>query len=91
VFFGESVPGERVSAAMQGLAHADAVLVVGTSLMVYSGYRFVHAAAQSGKPIAAINLGRTRADSLLSLKVTDTCSSALAFLLPAPAAMACAF
>jgi NAD-dependent SIR2 family protein deacetylase len=90
VFFGESVPAERVSAAMTHLAHADAVLVVGTSLMVYSGYRFVHAAAQSGKPIAAINLGRTRADSLLSLKVTDSCSAALAFLLPAPSPTACA-
>jgi NAD-dependent SIR2 family protein deacetylase len=89
VFFGESVPAERVSAAMTSLAHADAVLVVGTSLMVYSGYRFVHAAAQSGKPIAAINLGRTRADSLLSLKVIDSCSAALAFLLPTPSASAC--
>lgn len=90
VFFGESVPAERVSAAMTRLAHADAVLVVGTSLMVYSGYRFVHAAAQSGKPIAAINLGRTRADSLLSLKVTESCSAALAFLLPTPPTIACA-
>lgn len=90
VFFGESVPAERVSTAMTSLAHADAVLVVGTSLMVYSGYRFVHAAVQSGKPIAAINLGRTRADPLLSLKVTDSCSAALAFLLPTPSATACA-
>ncbi len=84
VFFGESVPPERVTAAMGHLAHADAVLVVGTSLMVYSGYRFVHAAAQSGKPIAAVNLGRTRADPLLSLKVSDSCAAALAFLLPEP-------
>jgi NAD-dependent SIR2 family protein deacetylase len=90
VFFGESVPAERVSTAMTSLAHADAVLVVGTSLMVYSGYRFVQAAAQSGKPIAAINLGRTRADPLLTLKVTDSCSAALAFLLPARSATACA-
>jgi len=82
VFFGESVPAERLSAAMGALTHCDAVLVVGSSLMVYSGYRFVHAAAQSGKPIAAINLGRTRADPLLTLKVTESCSSALAFLLP---------
>lgn len=84
VFFGESVPAERVNAARSHLAHADAVLVVGTSLMVYSGYRFVHAAAHSGKPIAAINLGRTRADPLLTLKVSDSCAAALAFLLPEP-------
>ena len=46
------------------------MLVVGSSLMVYSGYRFVTAMAEAGKPIAAINLGRTRADDLLTLKVT---------------------
>lgn len=81
VFFGESVPGERVSAAMAGVERADAVLVVGSSLMVYSGYRFAHAAARAGKPIAAVNLGRTRADDLLALKVNQPCVPALAFLL----------
>jgi len=81
VFFGESVPPERVHAAMQGLEQADAVLVLGSSLMVYSGYRFVHAAAAAGKPIAAVNLGQTRADPLLTLKVTQPCAAALAFLL----------
>ena len=81
VFFGESVPRPRVEAAIQGLDRADAVLVVGSSLMVYSGYRFVHAAAQSGKPIAAVNLGRTRADELLTLKVSQPCATALAGLL----------
>lgn len=78
VFFGESVPRDRVAAAMQGLERADAVLVVGSSLMVYSGFRFVQAAAQSGKPVAAINLGRTRADELLTLKVSEDCAAALA-------------
>lgn len=81
VFFGESVPRGRVEAALQGLEQADAMLVVGSSLMVYSGYRFAQAAAQAGKPIAAVNLGRTRADGLLSLKITEPCASALAFLL----------
>lgn len=78
VFFGESVPRPRVDAAMQGLERADAVLVVGSSLMIYSGYRFVRAAAQSGKPIAAVNLGRTRADELFTLKVSEPCAQALA-------------
>lgn len=80
VFFGESVPRPRVDTAMQRLERADAVLVVGSSLMVYSGYRFVQAAAQSGKPVAAINLGRTRADELLTLKVSEPCASALGAL-----------
>ena len=77
VFFGESVPRDRVDRAMQGLHEADAMLVVGSSLMVYSGYRFAQAAAEAGKPIAAVNLGRTRADHLLSLKVSQSCSEAL--------------
>ena len=57
------------------------MLVVGSSLMVYSGFRFVQAAANAGKPGAAVNLGLTRADPLLSLKVEQPCEDALAFLL----------
>jgi NAD-dependent SIR2 family protein deacetylase len=81
VFFGENVPRDRVAAAMASLERADAMLIVGSSLMVYSGYRFARAAALTGKPIAAVNLGRTRADELLSLKVAMPCSTALEFLL----------
>jgi NAD-dependent SIR2 family protein deacetylase len=81
VFFGESVPPDRVRRCMEAALSADATLVVGTSLMVYSGYRLVQAAAAAGKPIAAVNLGRTRADELLSLKATESCGSALAWLL----------
>ena len=81
VFFGEGVPRERVDAATHAWQAADAVLVVGSSLMVYSGYRFVHAAAKAGKPVAALSLGRTRADPLLSLKIDARCSDALAFVL----------
>lgn len=81
VFFGERVPADRVQQAFAALEAADAMLVVGSSLMVYSGYRFAQAAALSGKPIAAVNLGHTRADELLTLKVMDRCADALAFLL----------
>ncbi|WP_449428572.1 NAD-dependent protein deacetylase [Rhodanobacter umsongensis] len=80
VFFGENVPRERVDAGMQALHDADAMLVVGSSLMVYSGYRFAHAAARAGKPIAAVNMGHTRADPLLSLKIEQPCAQALAFI-----------
>jgi NAD-dependent SIR2 family protein deacetylase len=69
VFFGDQVPKDRVSTAMDALAQANAMLVVGSSLMVYSGFRFCRQAAALGKPIAAVNLGRTRADDLLSLKL----------------------
>jgi NAD-dependent SIR2 family protein deacetylase len=81
VFFGESVPPERVESAMRALARADAMLVVGSSLMVYSGYRFAEAAARAGLPIAAVNLGRTRADDVLALKVEESCATALAALI----------
>jgi NAD-dependent SIR2 family protein deacetylase len=81
VFFGESVPLDRVDAAFRHLDEADAVLVVGSSLMVYSGFRFVERAASLGKPVAAVNLGRTRADALLTFKAEEACESALAFLL----------
>ena len=80
---------ERTFAAVEA---ADAMLVVGSSLMVYSGYRFAKAMADAGKPIAAVNMGRTRADELLALKVAERCANALAFLLtesaPAPASVA---
>jgi NAD-dependent SIR2 family protein deacetylase len=81
VFYGESVPRERVEQAMRAVREADAMLVIGSSLMVFSGYRFAREAAAMGKPIATVNLGRTRADDLLTLKVTQSCSTALAFLL----------
>jgi NAD-dependent SIR2 family protein deacetylase len=80
VFFGEGVPPQRVSRAMSAIESSDAMLVVGSSLMVYSGYRFVSAMADAGKPIAAITLGRTRADDLFTLKVSDRCASALRVL-----------
>jgi NAD-dependent SIR2 family protein deacetylase len=81
VFFGEGVPRARVDAAAQALKRADAMLVVGSSLMVYSGYRFCEWAARAGKPIAAINIGRTRADPLLALKVLTPCAEVLTRLL----------
>jgi NAD-dependent SIR2 family protein deacetylase len=81
VFFGENVPRDRVDTAFRHLIEADAMLVVGSSLMVYSGFRFVERAVSLGKPVAAVNLGRTRADALLALKAEEACESALSFLL----------
>ena len=83
VYFGENVPRARVDAAMAGLAQADGMLVVGSSLMVYSGLRFVHAAVRAQIPVAAVNLGRTRADDLLRFRMAAPCGDALRFLLAA--------
>jgi len=77
VFFGENVPRERVALVRAALAESDAVLVAGSSLMVYSGFRFVEDAVAVGKPVAAVNLGRTRADALLALKLEHEVGVAL--------------
>ena len=78
VFFGANVPPRDVQVAMDALDRADALLVVGSSLMVYSGYRFARRAAERRLPIAALNLGRTRADELLALKLDAPCGTVLA-------------
>ncbi|UPG92436.1 NAD-dependent protein deacetylase [Luteibacter aegosomatissinici] len=77
VFFGENVPRARVDTAWAHLGRADAMLVVGSSLMVYSGYRFVLEASRQGLPIASVNLGVTRADALITLKVPLNVTEAL--------------
>lgn len=77
VFFGETVPPQRIADAYQALAESDALLVVGSSLMVFSGYRFVHRAAEAGKPVVVINRGVTRADPLARLKLEGSCGTLL--------------
>jgi NAD-dependent SIR2 family protein deacetylase len=56
---------------------AGALLVVGTSLIAYSGFRFAEAPAAAGKPIVAANLGRTRANHLFALKIGAPCVTVL--------------
>ena len=77
VFYGESVPADIGGAACRLVEQADALLVIGSSLMVYSGFRLVRDAATAGKPVAAINLGRTRADGLLAHQWREDCTRAL--------------
>ncbi len=69
VFFGESVPRERVEDAWRLFREADALLVAGSSLTVYSGRRFVYRAQEENVPIAVVNLGPTRADEMAAAKV----------------------
>lgn len=77
VFFGENVPRARYEAARDALRQADALLVVGSSLMVYSGFRFARMAHEAGQPLAILGLGHTRADALASLKVEADCAETL--------------
>src|SRR5262249_25594793 len=80
VYFGESVPKERVDEAYSLVDGADALLVAGSSLARHSGYRFVRHAAALGIPIAIINRGSTRGDDLATVKIDNGCSPMLALL-----------
>jgi NAD-dependent SIR2 family protein deacetylase len=80
VYFGENVPKERVAQAYSLVDEADALLVAGSSLTVFSGLRFVRHAAAAGKPVAIINRGPTRGDELATVKVDSGCSELLVLL-----------
>jgi NAD-dependent deacetylase sirtuin 4 len=80
IFFGENVPRARVEAAFAMLAEAEVLLVVGSSLAVYSGYRFVTQAAQDGKPVAIVNSGPTRGDPVATVRIEAALGEALPLL-----------
>ena len=80
VFFGESVPRARIELAVQKLSESKAIMVIGSSLMVFSGYRFVREARKYNMPAAVINMGKTRADKLLTLKCELPCAGVLDIL-----------
>lgn len=80
VYFGESVPKLRVEQAFALVDGAEALLVAGSSLTVFSGYRFVRHAAARGMPLAIVNRGRTRGDDLATVKLDNGCSPMLALL-----------
>jgi len=77
VFFGENVPKDRAVRAGEALKASDAMLVVGSSLMVYSGFRFARMAHETGIPLAILNRGRTRADELAALKIEEEAGAVL--------------
>jgi len=80
VFFGENVPAPRVARcyeAVDALGSTGALLCVGTSLTVMSGFRFVRRAAKAGTPVVIVNRGGTRGDELATYKVEAGCSEFL--------------
>ena len=77
VFYGASVAKHVVTEIEQRLKFVDSLLVVGSSLMVYSSFRFCKFAAQHKIPIACINEGLTRADNLFKIKVVGDCAGVL--------------
>ena len=81
VFFGDHVPKTRVQQVSEALDRSDALLVIGSSLMVFSGLRFCRYATERGKPVAALTLGKTRADDSLQLKLDAPIAPTLQALL----------
>jgi NAD-dependent SIR2 family protein deacetylase len=83
VFFGENVPAPRVQRcydAVDALTGRDALLVVGSSLTVMSGFRFVRRAVKAGVPVVIVNRGPTRGDDLATVKLDAGCSEFLGAL-----------
>jgi NAD-dependent SIR2 family protein deacetylase len=80
VYFGESVPKDTVAQAYSLVDQAEALLVAGSSLTVFSGYQFVRHAAALGIPVAIVNRGPTRGDDLATVKVDGGCSELLVLL-----------
>ena len=78
VMYGDGVPAQRVLAIDKLLADCRGMLVVGSSMSAFSGYRICRAARARGLPVAALTLGWTRADALLTLKLDADCVAALA-------------
>jgi NAD-dependent SIR2 family protein deacetylase len=85
VFFGESVPPERVAHCSALVEQAEALVVLGSSLHVFSGRRFVKQAHALGIPVVIVNRGATRGDPLATVKVDAGCAETLAALVDAPA------
>ncbi|RLN94018.1 hypothetical protein BBJ28_00024889, partial [Nothophytophthora sp. Chile5] len=77
VFFGENMPMATRTEAMDRVSDADALLVVGSSLKVFSAMRLINHAHARGIPIAIVNLGPTRADELCDLRLDTHCTSLL--------------
>lgn len=74
VFFGDNVPRPRIEKVVKTIIDSDGVLVLGSSLTVFSGYRIVLQAKELGLPVAVINIGQTRADKIVDIKIEAKCS-----------------
>lgn len=76
-FFGENIPRNIVEKVKNNIGNSDALLILGTSLTTFSSYRIVLQAAKANKPIAVVNIGKTRADELMNLRVEGRCGDIL--------------
>lgn len=77
MYFGDNVPKERVELVKQHVSASDAVFVLGSSLTVYSSYRIILQAKDENKKVAVLNIGPTRADNIIDIKVSTKCGDIL--------------
>nr|CAI5839894.1 unnamed protein product [Callosobruchus analis] len=77
IFFGDNVPKARIEAVKDAVSQSDSLLVLGTSLTVFSSYRILLQALEENKNIAIVNIGPTRADKLVKIKISARCGDIL--------------
>lgn len=80
VFFGDNIPMNRIEKVVRLIIDSHGVLVLGSSLQVFSGFRIVLQAKELGLKTAIINIGETRADKIIDLKINAKCSEILKHL-----------
>ena len=83
VFFGENVPAQVTKRSTDLAAHADAVVVIGSTLSTYSSLRLVKAASAAGKPVAILNDAGTRGDEHATMLLRENCGQVMAQVLQA--------
>lgn len=76
-FFGDNIPFKRVQQVKQLVTASDSLLILGSSLSVFSSYRIVLQAVEERKMVAIVNIGTTRADELVNCKITTKCGDIL--------------
>lgn len=76
-FFGDNVPKTRVETVRDVISESDSLLVLGSSLSVFSGYRIILQGLEEKKNICIVNIGPTRADKLVGLKISAKCGDIL--------------
>lgn len=77
IFFGDNVPKARVEQIRKQVSNSEAILVLGSSLTVYSSYRIILQAKEENKEVAILNIGPTRADDIADMKVSTKCGDIL--------------
>lgn len=77
MFFGDNIPIKKVLKVNDFVDDCDSLLVMGSSLSVYSGYRIILNTKSANKPVAVVNIGPTRADNIVDIKIEARCSEIL--------------